>query len=173
VKDCECQGVGHTPWCRVGKKIAADERDRLTAENERLTRERDEAVRYHESNAAEYGKLAEAQREELERLRDRVKEWKRAASSASVRAAMAENAADGYRQQRDSALAELTSLQKYVATHDEEYLTMKDVLRAEHAECQRMRPVFEAALEWRTVATEVATEVALCNAIDTATEAKP
>jgi hypothetical protein len=71
--------------------------------------------------------------------------------------------------ERDAALAELASLKKYIATHDEEYLTMKDVLRAEHAECQRMRPVFEAALAWRTVATEVATEVALCNAIDAAT----
>lgn len=35
--------------------------------------------------------------------------------------------------------AEVERLTKYVAHNDEEYATMKDVLRAEHQECQRLR----------------------------------
>lgn len=52
------------------------------------------------------------------------------------------------RQQRDSALADVARMTKYVAAHDEEYQTMKDVLRAEHEACQRMRPVYEASIEF-------------------------
>lgn len=51
--------------------------------------------------------------------------------------------------ERDAARAEVARLNKYIVTHDEEYQTIKDVLRAEHQACQRMRPVVEAAKEWR------------------------
>lgn len=54
-----------------------------------------------------------------------------------------------------SAHAELERMRTHVAHNDEEYKTMKDVLRAEHEECQRlraeldrMRPVWEAAKEY-------------------------
>lgn len=41
---------------------------------------------------------------------------------------------------------------KHAAHCDEEYATLKAVLRAEHAEVQRMRPVYERALAWHRCA---------------------
>lgn len=51
--------------------------------------------------------------------------------------------------ERDQLRAELDRLNKYIATHDEEYLAMKDVLRAEHEACVRMRQELEEARRGR------------------------
>lgn len=41
MKGCDCQGVGHTPWCRVGK---ADDHGRLKRELKQLRRLLGEAI---------------------------------------------------------------------------------------------------------------------------------
>ena len=45
------------------------------------------------------------------------------------------------------AIAEIDRLNAYVAHNDEEYRTMKEVLRAEHAECQRLRGLLVEACD--------------------------
>ncbi len=70
------------------------------------------------------------------------------------------DSADGYADfltaERDALRAEVDQMKRHVAHNDEEYITMKDALRAEHqecqrlrAECERLRPVYEAACAWR------------------------
>ncbi len=78
----------------------------------------------------------------------------------------------------DSALADVARMRKHVEHNDEEYRTMKEVLRAEHEACQRMRPVYEAAKTWRRVwlpyhhaEDRIAANERLTAAIDAATTA--
>jgi hypothetical protein len=46
---------------------------------------------------------------------------------------------DLYKEREDEAIADVARLNKYLATHDEEYKTMQDVLRAENEACKRLR----------------------------------
>lgn len=41
MKECECQGVGHVPWCRVGK---ADDHSRIKRELKKIRRLLSEAL---------------------------------------------------------------------------------------------------------------------------------
>lgn len=68
---------------------------------------------------------------------------------------------DELQHERDAALAEVERMRKYVEHNDEEYRTMKEVLRAEHEACQRMRLVHEAAVAWGLTESEVAKHVGL------------
>lgn len=43
------------------------------------------------------------------------------------------------RQENESLRTQLSALEKHVAHNDDEYRTMKDILRAEHQECERLR----------------------------------
>ncbi len=52
--------------------------------------------------------------------------------------------ADSMIREANRLRAECEQMRKYVAHHDEEYLTMKAVLRAEHEECQRLRAALAA-----------------------------
>lgn len=52
-------------------------------------------------------------------------------------------AVNGY----EPALAEVQRLRKHVAHNDEEYATMKDVLRAEHEACKQLRSALSEACD--------------------------
>jgi hypothetical protein len=145
----ECGSVLDGFWGRVAARLAIESKQhatdvtRLTADNERLTRELEREDRI----GTETLERLEAREEQINNIADALGD-EGEYSNLHDRGDAAYELACSLTAERDSALAELASLKKYIATHDEEYLTMKDVLRAEHAECQRMRPVFEAALEW-------------------------
>lgn len=80
---------------------------------------------------------------EVGTLKERVTDWKRQTSTALVRAATAEDAVSGLRAECEAVKAENERMRKHVEINDEEYKTMKDVLRAEHQECQRLRAVLK------------------------------
>lgn len=60
--------------------------------------------------------------------------------------------------ERDSARAECARLHREVDHAQQEETTMRDVLRAEHQACQRMRPVYEAVWYAGYLARYIATD---------------
>lgn len=128
--------------------------DRSGAEHEVLTlgehsRREDIAVAARSrNNLAAIAQTLRAAVEEVERQRSLIAQLDehRITRNAENSSLLAE---------REQLRGEVARMEKHVAHNDEEYRTMKDVLRAEHEECKRlrgevekMRPVYEAAVGW-------------------------
>lgn len=102
----------------------------LQSSLERLTKERDSLQRHYDAAAPEHNLLAL-----LDLYDDRARKAE---------------------QERDRLATELATLEKYVEHNNDEYRTMKEVLRAEHQECERMRPVYEAATHLHSTEIQLA-----------------